>query len=360
MDASDPIALKFAWFSPSRGDADWAGAPAHLRDRRDGMAHLLRVARQAEANGFDSILIPICDECVDPLLVASAILHATSRLETIVAARALASSPVPLVKSLVTLSWHFPRRVALNLVPGNLAEASPEVRAWPTDKRDRYLGEAAAVVATLIRTGTWQGEQAEFFPTRLTSGVQDIAHTPSDLILGGHSAAAFASAAKYYDYLFMFADAAPAIARNIDTAQRHAQQVGRPSRLEFGMGVNIICRPTREQAVDVAHETLRQIGNSRIASHQSGADDTSLFITDTLWMGLGTVRKGPIASIVGSYDQVAAALFDYVRGGISYFSLTGHSYHEEAARVGQEILPRMRSLCERREPPDYTPRQMPS
>jgi alkanesulfonate monooxygenase len=45
--------------------------------------------------------------------------------------------------------------------------------------------------------------------------------------------------------------------------------------------------------------------------------------------------------LVGSYDEVAAALHKYADLGITHFILSDTPYKNEAARVGDELLPRL-------------------
>ena len=65
----------------------------------------------------------------------------------------------------------------------------------------------------------------------------------------------------------------------------------------------------------------------------------SLWITDTLWMGVNTVRAGAGATLVGTPDMIAAALRDYTEAGASTFILSGWPHVEEAEIFGKEVMP---------------------
>ena len=56
------------------------------------------------------------------------------------------------------------------------------------------------------------------------------------------------------------------------------------------------------------------------------------------------IRPGPTIGIFGSYDQVAARLAEYVENGFDHFILAANPHLEEAFRVGEEVLPRVRAL----------------
>ncbi|HET6192545.1 MAG TPA: hypothetical protein VFE59_36725, partial [Trebonia sp.] len=52
--------------------------------------------------------------------------------------------------------------------------------------------------------------------------------------------------------------------------------------------------------------------------------------------------------LVGSYDEVAAALLKYADLGITHFVLSDTPYLREASRIGDELLPRLRLWRHRR------------
>ena len=69
------------------------------------------------------------------------------------------------------------------------------------------------------------------------------------------------------------------------------------------------------------------------------ANQESLWITDTLWMGVNTVRAGAGATLVGTPQMIANALTEYVETGVDCFILSGWPHLEEAQIFGNEIMP---------------------
>ncbi len=65
----------------------------------------------------------------------------------------------------------------------------------------------------------------------------------------------------------------------------------------------------------------------------------SLWITDTLWMGVNSVRAGAGAALVGTPDMIAAALGEYVDAGVGSFILSGWPHLEEVEIFGREVMP---------------------
>ena len=47
-------------------------------------------------------------------------------------------------------------------------------------------------------------------------------------------------------------------------------------------------------------------------------------------------------ALVGSYEEVAAMLLEYVEVGVSCFILSGYPHFEECENVGRHVLPLVR------------------
>ena len=58
---------------------------------------------------------------------------------------------------------------------------------------------------------------------------------------------------------------------------------------------------------------------------------------------MSTDGTGAEATLVGNYEQVAQALVEYAEAGISHFLLSAVPHFEEAYRIGEYVLPRIRS-----------------
>ncbi|MFM8332744.1 MAG: hypothetical protein ACKN9T_13740, partial [Candidatus Methylumidiphilus sp.] len=66
-------------------------------------------------------------------------------------------------------------------------------------------------------------------------------------------------------------------------------------------------------------------------------------IAPGLWAGFATERTGGAASLVGSYGTVAERLAKYAEAGVSSFILAAIPHFEEAYRIGEQVLPVVRS-----------------
>jgi alkanesulfonate monooxygenase len=57
----------------------------------------------------------------------------------------------------------------------------------------------------------------------------------------------------------------------------------------------------------------------------------------------GPVARTPAIALVGSADEIAAALIDFKLAGVSQFILSGWPKAESMQFFGEEVLPRRRS-----------------
>ncbi len=63
-----------------------------------------------------------------------------------------------------------------------------------------------------------------------------------------------------------------------------------------------------------------------------------------LWHGFGLADPHAGAGLVGSHDEIVDRVREYVALGIDSFVLNAHPALEEAVRLGEQLLPRLRAL----------------
>ena len=69
------------------------------------------------------------------------------------------------------------------------------------------------------------------------------------------------------------------------------------------------------------------------------ASRESLWLTDTIWMGVNKVRAGGATTFVGTPEMVANQFRQYIDAGVTHFIMHGWPYLEEAEIFGREVLP---------------------
>lgn len=86
---------------------------------------------------------------------------------------------------------------------------------------------------------------------------------------------------------------------------------------------------------------LDSVGQSRMQALHGGRRD-KLEVSSNLWAGVGLVRGGAGTALVGSGETVAARMQEYPDIGIDSFMLSGYPHLEEAYRVAELVLPRLK------------------
>ena len=188
---------------------------------------------------------------------------------------------------------------------------------------------------------------AAFFPIQLSKPWPPI-------YLGGSSEPGRRVGAKFSDVHMMYAVEVETIAKDVLDMKQRAAEVGREDQIKFGVRMHILCRETKAEARRAANALIE---GSDISNVQAWADmktntestgqtrvnelakGESLWITDTMWMGVNTVRAGAGASLVGTPDMIAKALKEYVDVGVHTFILSGWPHIEEVDIFGREIMP---------------------
>jgi alkanesulfonate monooxygenase len=125
---------------------------------------------------------------------------------------------------------------------------------------------------------------------------------------------------------------------------------------QVGLRMSTICRPTRAQALAAARELVADIDPQRDSGAEANfvrdSDSVSIraayrlaeeeWLTPTLWTGAVRSHGAPAMSLVGSPREVADALLEYGRAGVSHFILSGWPKLDEMAFFGREVLPLIR------------------
>jgi alkanesulfonate monooxygenase len=191
------------------------------------------------------------------------------------------------------------------------------------------------------------------------------------LYFGGASAAAEEVAAAEADVQLFWGEPLDGVAERIARLTALTSSLGREhAPLEFGLRITTLVRDTSEEAWRDAEAKIaamaqqagelgargrlgdgrwgKAVGQQRLLDLASRGEvlDSCLYTAPGKFGGGGAGTTW----LVGSYDEVAAALRKYAGLGITHFVLSDTPYLTEAARVGDELLSRLRL-------PDYGTRR---
>ena len=351
--------LRFHW------SLSQAGNTLRRAERREEMAGLpdpaaqLALCRCAEENGIESMLMALGFTRPDPLLLAVALGRRTAKVGFMVACRPGLLSPTMLVQQVNTASHLIGGRISLNLVVGHTPHELGYYGSFlGHDERYAQADEMLTVCRAL-----WRGEEVDFSGShyriekgRVGTGFAGPPGAAPEIFLGGSSPQAAQLAARHADCLWRFADTPEALAPAIAPVLAAGTEVG--------LLVALLVRPTRGEAEAAARALIAGFGaevreNHRrlagqtdsvgfSATYRMAAGEGGEWRSRCLWTGAVPCLGPPSIALVGTPEEVAEALLEYRSIGVSQFLFLGWPDHEEMARFGREVLPRVRA-AERRQ-----------
>jgi len=367
------MTTQFFWHLPADGDGrgirnqertrgDYSPAvtqrPVFARTdvRRDGYTwfdHLVQIARAAELTGFDGVLIPQTPAGEEPWIVAGSLAREIRKLTF------LPSLPAPFLSAVYAakMAMSFQRltggRLAWNLVTEEHRPGVWHGRNWSIAEQIARTGEFLDVAKGFWNDGpfTYHGNYYEVenggFPPTLSG--QPFPR----VFLSGTSAEAFALSARHADVHVFALDKLDVIREQVATLDALAQAQGRT--LQYAIQTDVVARHTGEEAWNDLRRRFHHAGSKAVAIKAVAIDkaqeiaahgdaDFDALIRDTnLWAGFGQVRSGGAIGLVGSFDDIAERLDEYAAAGISVFELASNPHLEEAYRIGELLLPRVRA-----------------
>ena len=360
--------MHFHWFLPSNGDGRHVanvvareGVGAGALRRPASVRYLAQVARAAEDSGFEAALTPTGSGCEDAWILTAALTQHTERLKFIVAFRPGFIAPALAAHQAGTFQRLSGGRLIVNIVTGG---DPVEQRAYgdplPHDERYRRTGEFLEVFRAALGIDPFRHAGPHYVIDRASPA--PLAAAPPPIFFGGASPAAEDVATRLADVHLSWGEPLDDLVERRARLDWSARAHGR--RLRYGVRLHIIARDTAEEAWAEADRLLaamdpaavvaaqarfarmESVGQQRMTQLTAGRAD-GLVIAPNLWAGVGLLREGAGTALVGSHDEVAERLAEYVQCGFEHLVLSGWPHVEEAYRVGEEVLPRVRRRVER-------------
>ncbi|MEH2264589.1 LLM class flavin-dependent oxidoreductase [Nostoc sp.] len=356
--------LEFNWCAPVSGDGFYLGLPAW--ERPPSLEYTVEIFKTAEKFGFRQVLIGMGfnHHIMEAWTLATAVLALTMNAGAMVAVRpGFYSAPI-LAKMAVTLDYISKGRLSLNIVTGGRPmEQAMYGDYLDRDSRYRRTREFMQICRQLWSSTNpfdYEGEFYRLHQTRLETLPLQLSGPL--FYFGGASEIAQQVGAEFADVYLMWGEAQQQIADRINQMQELVTNCGRIKEVRYGLRINIIARTTETEAKETAKEMLAKVspkafdkaratefpntkresvGQSRQWELRGNADE-DWYVEPLLWAGISVVRSGAGMAIVGSYQQVAERLLEYIDLGITVFILSGYPHLEECENVGRNVLPLVR------------------
>jgi len=341
---------EISWFSAlCDDDYEFLGVPDPML--RSSWEHCRDIVMQAEAGGFDNILLPSGYELgMDTTAFAAGIAPMLKRMRLLMAVRIGEMWPPQLARQIATVDRMLGGRLTVNIIssdmPGETLASAP---------RYARTVEAMSILKTMLN-GQSLDHDGEFWKLMLDPPrIGTVSGKAPLLYFGGLSEDAREAAAKGCDVFLMWPDKKETIAAIIADMTARAAKHGRT--LRFGYRAHMIVRDTEAEARTAANRLLSKLDaatgdairaksldstsvgvQAQAALREAAAADNG-YAEANLWTGVGRARSGCGAAIVGDPDQVLAKLNDYRDMGIEAFILSGYPHAAEADLFARHVLP---------------------
>jgi alkanesulfonate monooxygenase len=353
------------WYVPNTVAAGHRGD-----DQADGWADLERsvaLARLAEEHGWGGALLGTGWGRPDTFTVATALAVRTTTFKPLIAVRPGYWRPAHFASAAATLDHLSGGRVLVNIVSGQDSLAA---------YGDHESGRAARYARTrefmhLVRR-LWTEENVTYRGEHFFVEGSTIAPAPHGaagrghprLYFGGASPEAEEAAAAEADVQLFWGEPLDDIAERIGRLGHLARSLGRVhAPLEFGLRITTVARETSDEAWRDARARVaamaQEHGEGRTDWFRDKNQGPSVgqrrledlagrgeVLDSCLYTAPGRFGGGGAGTtwLVGSYDEVAAALRKYAGLGVTHFILSDTPYVREVARLGDELLPRLRGI----------------
>lgn len=347
----------FHWFLPMGQDQVGYGAQ---RTRPATPEYLVDVARAAEANGFESLLLATQHDVRDTWLTAALVAQHTERIRFIVAFRTGYTLPTLSAQMLQSFEELFGRRIDVNIVTGSVgAEQQAYGDAITKDERYRRTAEFWSVLNADLRAERYDFD-GDYYHVTGGGRPRPLRRRPI-MYFGGLSEEAADTGARFADIQLMYGETPSMAAEHVERISKRAAEHGRS--VEFGIRIQVISRERSEDAwaetdrildrftpeqVAARQQALAQrqsTGQARVQSLNPGViDREALRPYRAFWSGLGLVAGGGgSTALVGSHEEVAEVIQDYLDVGVRHFIVSGSPLLEEAYTFGEGVIPLFRS-----------------
>ena len=354
--------LRFHWMLPKGGEVSLngpqtpreaanyrlastrAGSPAPRPDI-PGWTHF---GKHAEDAGIDSLLVSFSRYEPDPILVSAALGQTTKKLGFIAAYRSGLMKPTTFVQQVNTVSAFMPGRVSINIVAGS---STAEQRGYGDylahDERYVRADEFLAVCHSFWRANgdvNFDGKYYQVEHGKLHTPFFARERSAPEIYISGHSEQAEQLARSKGTCLLRVADTP----ESLHSAVARTRELG----IEVCLRMCIICRPTRQEAIDVAESLLPQDDLGQYERSVAVKNDSQMYreasqvdnrwLSPLLWTGF-VPYYGPVwTTLLGSFDDVAGALLEYKKIGVTQFIMSGWPELDEVVTFGSEVVPRVR------------------
>ena len=350
------MSVEFIGFIGNHNQSETIAASGPVID----LDHIEAAAKLHENGGFDRTLFAFHSSSPESILVAQHAASVTRRLGLMIAHRPGFNAPTILARQLATLDHITGGRVAVHVITGG-SDSELQADGDHTTKAERYArtSEYLDVVRREWTADTPFDYAGRYYQVKgAHSAVKPYRPQGIPVYFGGSSDEAIAVAGRHADIYALWGETYEQVRETIARVRAAAAPHGRSPR--FSLSLRPIIADTEEEAWQRADRILEQ---AKLLRARSGAAEPvappnegsrrllaaaaqGTRLDKRLWTAIASLggARGNSTSLVGTPDQVADAMLDYYRLGISTFLIRGFDPLLDAALYGRDLLPRVRAL----------------
>ncbi len=361
------MSIEFIGIAATQEISETSGAPA-TAGRGDGVSaqseagspvgpvvqpdYLKAIVEAHETSGFDRVLVAHSSASPDGFVVAAQILNCTTRLGVLLAHRPGFLAPTLTARAFATLDAFHPGRIAMHVITGG--DDADQARDGDfSDKQTRYARTDDFL--TVVRK-EWEStepfdHEGDFY--RVKGGWSAVRPaTPIPVYFGGASEDAIRVGGKHADVYAFWGEPLQGIVERIQQVRAAAAPYGRTTA--FSVSLRPIVAATEGEAWAKAEEILertkeRVANRGRVFSINGESSRGSQRLLEyaakgdvhdkRLWTAVAkaTGAAGNSTALVGSYEQVAESLQEYVDLGVGTLLIRGFDPLEDAKDYGTLI-----------------------
>jgi alkanesulfonate monooxygenase len=343
------MSFAFFWQIPSAGDSPYGDARRVRRGERpvpgrrgpparfNELDYLHQVARAAELAGFDGVQVQHDPSGDASWIVAGTLARSTRRVTLLAEFPASWGSAVYAAKNAVTFQRFSGGRFAWQITPGpSEAERRRQGDFVPDGELLARIDEFLTVARGVQTTAPFSF-QGKFFEVKDGGFVGPLAHNRvTPVFLSGETEEALALSGRQADVHVFVASPVATVSARVAALTRHAEAHRR--QVAAALRIDVLARETEEEARRDAERFWTQSRPLLALPVPRAAGQAA-----AVWPDLTKAWTGAEASLVGSYERVSAGLAAYAEAGISQFLLAGVPHFEEAYRLGEHVLPGLRT-----------------
>ena len=311
--------------------------PPASRSGADYLKEVAEVARWADDDGWEALLVYTDHRMADPWLVSQLVLQATKTLRPLLALQPIYAHPFTIAKSISSFAYLYGRQVYLNMVAGGFPQDLEALcDTTPHDQRYDRLVEYAKIIQSLLTNPALTSFDGHFYKVK---NLRLPVPFPKDLVpaftVSGSSPAGLAAArtlgARAIQYL--------------RPSQDYAGATFDPT-LSYGTRLGIIVRDDGAEAWRVAHARFPDAPELRAIRKYAASISDSVWVKELerevtvpaghpYWLGPYRTAKGNSPFLVGDAKTVARELASYMKLGIGTFLLEPPVDAADSKRITQ-------------------------